>query len=224
MRPTDPSNIITARHTPLDLAGDLLNSEWSKAPATKIDRYWSGDVAPLSRQAEVRILWSAKALHVCFACRQGEPLVVSDKPQTKTKTMGLWDRDVCEIFIAPDPNLVERYFEFEAAPTGEWLDVAIHWTPEKRDSDWEFRSGMSCAALSMTTKGGAGNDFEQILIAMRIPWNHWIHEPQKGERWRVNLFRCVGKDPNRGYLAWQPTRTPQPGFHLPQVFGRLLFE
>ena len=71
--------------------------------------------------------------------------------------------------------------------------------------------------------GGGGKD--QIIdgTAMRIPWNHWIHQPQKGERWQVNLFRCVGKDPNRGYLAWQPTKTPEPGFHVPQVFGWLVF-
>ena len=128
--------------------------------------------------------------------------------------MGLWDRDVCEIFIAPDRNVVERYFEFEAAPTGEWIDVAIHWTPEKRESDWEFASHMTTAARVET---------ERVTIGMRIPWNHWIHQPQKNERWRINLFRCVGKDPDRGYLAWQATKTPEPNFHVPQVFAWLVF-
>ena len=203
---------------------DFQHAEWNRAQPIQINRYWSGETAPEKRHAEARIVWSETALHLRFACRQAEPLVVADKPQTEKKTMGLWDRDVCEIFIAPDPNVLERYFEFEAAPTGEWLDVAIHWSPAKRESDWEFRSGMSCAAMKTITKGGAGNDLELIWIGIQIPWNHWIHEPQKGERWRVNLFRCVGKDPNRGYLAWQPTRTPQPAFHLPEVFGWLLFE
>ena len=55
-----------------------------------------GAPAPLERQAEARILWSEKALHLRFICHQGEPLVVSDKPQTEKKTMGLWNRDVCE--------------------------------------------------------------------------------------------------------------------------------
>jgi hypothetical protein len=64
----------------------------------------------------------------------------------------------------------------------------------------------------------------RITIAMRIPWNQWIHEPQKNERWRVNLFRCIGSDPTRGYLAWQPTRTPEANFHVPQVFGWLVFK
>ena len=159
--------------------------------------------APLERQAEARILWSEKALHLRFICHQGEPLVVNDKPQTEKKTMGLWDRDVCEIFIAPDEHAIERYFEFEAAPTGEWVDVAIHWSPTRRESDWEFRSGMSCAAMKTITKGGAGNDLELVWIGMRIPWNHWIHEPQKGERWRVNLIslRRQGSKPRLPRMA-----------------------
>jgi len=211
----DDKQIIEARHAATDLqVADLTNAQWNKALPVRIDRYWSGEPAPDGRQAEARILWSQKALHVRFVCRQGEPLVAGANPQTDKKTMGLWDRDVCEIFIAPDPNVVERYLEFEAAPTGEWLDVAIHWTPEKRESDWDFQSHMTAAGRI---------EKDRVTIAMRIPWNHWIHEPQSGERWRVNLFRCVGKDPARGYLAWQPTRSSQPSFHVPQVFGWMIF-
>ena len=205
---------IAAHHLASDLqVADLDSARWAKAEPVYIDRYWSGVRAPSSRHSEARILWSNKALHLRFVCHQGEPLIVNDKPQTEKKTMGLWDRDVCEIFIAPDRNVVERYFEFEAAPTGEWLDVAIHWTPEKRESDWEFASHMTTAARVET---------ERVTIGMRIPWNHWIHQPQKNERWRVNLFRCVGKDPDRGYLAWQATKTPEPNFHVPQVFAWLV--
>ena len=212
---SDERQTIEARHLATDLkAADLNGPEWNKAHPVQIDDYWSGEPAPTNRRAEARILWSNNALHVRFLCNQAEPLVVSSNPQSAKKTLGLWDRDVCEIFIAPDPDVVERYFEFEAAPTGEWLDVAIHWTPEKRESDWAFHSGMTTAARI---------EKDRVLIAMRIPWNHWIHRPQKGERWRVNLFRCVGKDPGRGYLAWQPTETPEPNFHVPKVFGWLLF-
>ena len=213
---TEEKTIIEARQTAVDLnATDLQSAAWNLAQPIRIDRYWSGEPTPGSRHAEARILWSRRALHIRFVCHQGEPLVVSATPQTAKKTMGLWDRDVCEIFIAPDPNVVERYLEFEAAPTGEWLDVAIHWTPEKRESDWEFQSHLTTAAQI---------EKDRVTIAMRIPWNHWIHEPQRNERWRVNLFRCVGSDPHRGYLAWQPTRTPAANFHVPQVFGWLVFK
>lgn len=193
---------------------DLSAPVWEKAQPAPIDHYWSGAPAPVARHAEARILWSKEALYVRYVGNQAEPLVISRTPQTVTKTMKLWDRDVCEIFIATDPDFVERYFEFEVAPTGEWLDVAVDWTTGKRESDWEFQS-------HMTTAARIEND--RVTMAMRIPWSGSIHQPQKGERWRINLLRCMSRDPDRAYLAWQPTRTPEPNFHVPQVFGSLLF-
>lgn len=212
----DTASHIQALHAANDIpVSDFGNREWNRAGAVPIDHYWSGEAAPNSRHAEARLLWSNKALHLRFVCHQAEPLVVSDKPQTEQKTMGLWDRDVCEIFIAPDPHIVEKYLEFEVAPTGEWLDVAIDLASGTRESDWKFDSHMTAAAKI---------ERDRVTMAMRIPWNHWIHQPQQGERWRVNLFRCVGKDPNRGYLSWQPTRTPEPLFHVPKAFGWLIFK
>ena len=206
---------VVAVHLDSDLdVTDLDNAGWRNAQSVQINRYWSGEPAPASRHAEARLLWSDQALHVRYVCHQAEPLIVNDQPQIGNKTMGLWDRDVCEIFIAPDPNIVEHYYEIEAAPTGEWLDVAVRWAPERRESDWEFNSHMTTAACV---------EEDRITIAMAIPWSESIPQPQKGDCWRVNLFRCVGRDPDRGYVAWQPTMTAQPSFHVPQVFGWLLF-
>ena len=195
-------------------AGDFDNAAWSEARAVQVARYWSGEVAPPERHAEVRAVWSDSALCVRFCCHQAEPLVVSSAPQTSEKTNGLWERDVCEIFIAPDADEAQRYFEFEAAPTGEWLDLAIHQTPESRETDWEYSSGM--AAATRIEEG-------RITIAMCIPFEAFGRTPRAGESWRANLFRCIGSGEGRGYLAWQPTRTVQPNFHVPEAFGWLRF-
>src|SRR4051794_13006662 len=206
---------ITANYITHDLTADQLDhAEWKRARAVKINRYWSGVAAPANRTAEARLLWSDEAFHVRYTCNQGEPLVVNSNPITDKKTLGLWDRDVCEIFLAPDLNVPERYFEFEGAPTGEWIDLAIHTMPDKRDTDWDFHSGMTVNARV---------EKNRVVIAMRIPWDHWIHKPQHGERWRMNLFRCVGAGADRGYLAWRPTLTPEPAFHVPSAFGWLSF-
>ena len=212
---TPQSQVVEARYVATDLeVTDLQSGEWDSAQAVPLERYWSGEPAPAERHAEARILWSETALHVRFVARQTEPLIANANPQTDSKTLGLWDRDVCEIFIAPDPNHVERYLELEAAPTGEWLDVAIVWTPERRYPDWKFQSQMTTAASV---------EADRVTIAMRIPWEPGMHQPQRDERWRINLLRCVGEDPDRGYLAWQPTFWPTPNFHVPQVFGWLVF-
>lgn len=210
----DPRALVTAYYTAVDNVDYLDAPEWRTTAPVKIDHYWSGELAPVGRHAEARILWSEQALYVRYVCNQAEPLVINDHPQTITKTMYLWDRDVCEIFIAPDRAVVERYFEFEVAPTGEWLDIGLDWTTGKRQSDWQFSSRMATAGRI---------EKDRVTMAMRIPWNSRLPAPERGERRRANLFRCVGRDPKLRYLSWQPTRTAQPFFHVPQAFGWLVF-
>jgi hypothetical protein len=143
----DASSVIEALFTDGDAGVIQLDDEaWVSAPPVAIKRYWSGEDAPPGRHAEARLLWSKRALSLRFVCRQTEPLIVSARPQLERKTIGLWDRDVCELFIAPDTNRPERYFEFEAAPTGEWLDLSVHLRPDVRETNWDFHSGMKAAA------------------------------------------------------------------------------
>ncbi len=211
----ETDNLIEAHYTNAPLAvADLDNEEWMRARAVGLTRYWSGALAPPARHAEARAVWSQSALFVRFVCRQDEPLITSAAPQFEQKTMGLWDHDVCEIFVAPDAQNPQRYFEFEAAPTGEWLDLAIECHEDGRTTDWNFNSGMKAAA---SVRGGV------VTIALSVPWAAFGKRPHASERWRANLFRCIGAGPSRGYLAWQPTRTPQPNFHLPSAFGWLEF-
>jgi alpha-galactosidase len=185
---------------------------WEIAKAIPLRYYWSGAAAPTTRHADARVIWSNEALHILFDCQQQEPTA---NPRTQQKAIGLWDRDVCEIFLAPDPEATDRYFEFEAAPTGEWLDVSIRLTKEGRQSDWRFESGMTVAAKE---------EGERLLLSLRIPWSRQIPKPVSGTRWRANFFRCVGSGEDRGYLAWQPTFTDEPNFHVPTLFGWLQFE
>jgi len=205
---------ILAPFTETDVSvADFDHSAWATAPPAYIRRYWSGVAAPLTRQAEARIIWSAQSLSARFVCRQNEPLVVSSNPQLKEKTIGLWERDVCEFFVAPDAAQPHRYLEFEVAPNGEWLDLAIELIEGVRHTDWEYHSGMTAAAR-------VSND--EVTIAMLIPWSRSLPKPNAHNIWRANLFRCIGLGEER-YLAWQPTGTPEPNFHVPEAFGQLEF-
>jgi len=208
--------MIVAKYNRKTIApGQFDHAAWANCQPVKIEHYWSGDPAPASRHAEARLCWSEKALHVRFVGEQHEPLIVEDDPITDRKTLGLWDRDVCEIFIAPDPAHPERYFEFEAAPTGEYVDLGIVIRPAGRETDWDFNSGMTTAAKLEGYK---------LTVGIRIPWTDAIPKPEKDDEWRVNVFRCVGPEGPERYLAWRPTRTPEPNFHVPEAFGTLRFE
>ena len=193
---------------------DLRSDAWENANELVVDRDWTGSIAEKGRHFRTRMFWSDTALLIRFEANQTAPLVVSDKPILDSKTMNLWDRDVYEIFIACDRNEPRRYFEFEVAPTGEWIDLAIDMTSGERVTDWEYRSGMEVAARIEEHK---------VIMAMKIPWDAFGRKPKAGDSWMGNIFRCVGKDPDRGFLAWQPTFTEKPNFHVPEAFGEFVF-
>jgi hypothetical protein len=198
-----------------DFAVTSLNDEaWKTAKPVTTATYWSGEKAPGGRTFEARMLWSDTAIYVRFEANQTEPLVVSKNANVSKKMHGLWERDVCEIFIAPNRSTPNKYFEFEIAPNGEWLDVGLEVIPMGRKSSWDYKSGMETAARV---------DNGKVVMAIKIPFSSLGKTPKPGDVWLGNLFRCVGKDPTRGYLAWRPTKTDKPSFHVPKAFGEFRF-
>jgi hypothetical protein len=194
---------------------DLRTADWKHAKELPVGKNWDGSSAIKGRQFRFRMLWSDAALYVRFEADQAEPLVISEKPILDSKTMNLWNRDVCEIFIAPDPNEPRRYFEFEVAPTGEWIDLRIDLTNGDRIADREYHSGMETAAKIEESR---------VIMGIKIPWSAFGRKPTEGDIWLGNIFRCVGKGTTRGYLAWHPTFTEIPNFHVPEKFGKFVFE
>lgn len=193
---------------------DLTNSNWKQADEVSIEKYWSGEAAPIGRHFKTRLLWSQNSLYVRFEANQNEPLVISETPILTSKTNGLWERDVCEIFLAPNAEEFRKYFEFEVAPTGEWIDLEIHQMPEQRETNFEFHSGMQTAAKI---------EKDIVWMAFKVEWQAFGKIPKTGEIWKGNILRCVGSGETRGYLTWQPTLTPKPNFHVPEKFGDFEF-
>jgi len=194
---------------------DFHNKVWRQTAEISLNHYWSGDLADPARHATAQLGWTTRELIIRFEGNQTEPLITNSKPDVSKKAIGLWERDVFEIFVAPDEKNLEKYFEFEAAPTGEWLDAEIRVLPNyRRETNFEYYSDMKAAAEILENK---------VLVVIKIGWQAFGKKPQTGEIWRGNLFRCIGSGKNRGYLAWQPTRSKTPNFHVPEVFGKFEF-
>ncbi len=209
-------NRVKVSYTEKDFAvDDFQNKAWKKAEEISINNYWSGVAAKNARNAKARLVWSENAFYIQFEGNQKEPLIVSNKPNIIEKSQKLWERDVFEIFVAPGTDKAESYFEFEVAPTSEWLDVKLEILPGGgRKPNFNYNSGMKVGAKILDNK---------VLAAVKIQWQAFGKKPQNGEVWRGNLFRCIGSGAARGYLAWQPTLTETPNFHVPEAFGEFEF-
>lgn len=190
-----------------ELDGDLSKAVWQKASPVVVEYTLKEGEARPALSSTVRCLWSPAALYFAFECPYTR-LTVFDPPAEKER-LGLWDRDVVEVFLGADASRIGRYAEFEVAPTNERLDVDID-LPKK---DFEWSSGFTSAVRV--------DEGRQVWTAeVRIPLAAIsATPPTPGRRWRLNLFRSDRA--NDAFLAWNPALAPST--HTPERFGTLVF-
>ena len=193
----------------IDDAADLA-SEWNNADPVSFCSDWQGKDPDPARNTEVRVLWSQRMLHLRFECRYRELHTFQDCAANGRRDH-LWDRDVAEAFLQPDPSKDGFYKEFEVSPNGMWIDLDIF--PGGRA---DLKSGLR---RSVALKEESHTWIAELAIPMRSLTAHF----DPAAVWRANFYRVEGKKEPRAYLAWQPTNTPRPNFHVPSAFGRLRF-
>lgn len=194
-----------------DAAGFPREESWKLAAPIRFAADWQGKNEDAGRATEVRLLWTQETLWLEFRCRY-KILTVFDDGAAKLRRYQLWDRDVAEVFLQTDPGQTRRYWEFEIAPNGMWIDLDI--SPEgKRDA----QSGMTSRVMVNEAK-------KQWTAEVALPMRSLIGRFDASADWRVNFFRVEGAKEPRFYSSWQPTHTPQPNFHVPEAFRRLRFQ
>jgi Carbohydrate-binding family 9 len=193
-----------------DAQGLPMDSAWTIAPPVRFNADWQGWNPDPERETEVRVLWSPEKLYLRFDARYRELTVFPDAESTGRREH-LWDRDVCEAFLQPDPSQPRRYKEFEVAPNGFWIDLDIG-AGKNRD----LHSGL----IRRVDVDSAGKKWRAVLA---LPMKSIVERLDPSALWRANFYRVEGPTEPRFYSAWQPTKTAVPNFHVPEAFGRLVF-
>jgi alpha-galactosidase len=184
---------------------------WSTATPVRFCSDWRGKNPAPDRETIVRALWSPNTLYLRFECRYRELNLFMDSDPNGRRDQ-LWDRDVAEAFLQPDPAHSHAYKEFEVSPNGMWIDLDI--APGVKPN---LNSGMT-RSVFLDEKAHTWS------AELAIPIRSLTGKFDPIAIWRVNFFRVEGKQEPRGYYAWQPTHTPQPNFHVPEAFGRMRFD
>lgn len=194
----------------LDMVGFPAADAWAKAKPLRFDTDWQGKNADPECETEVRLLWTPANLYLKFVARYRVITIFPDADVNGRRDQ-LWDRDVVEVFLQPGSSEPRRYKEFEVSPNGFWIDLDIaNGGLQDLKSGMQRRVRIDEAAKTWTA---------ELAIPMKSLVEHF--DP---EGWRVNFYRVEGSKEPRFYSAWRPTKTPQPNFHVPELFGYLKFD
>jgi len=205
---------------PQELSTDPHSSTWSHAASAWMDKDCTRQIDYPNLKTEVRGFWTGSDLYLLFICPYYE-LNLWLPPDNSKDRLKLWDRDVVEFFLGDNWTNIKVYREFEIAPTGDWVDLAIDLN--RKDDDY------NAAAWNSGWQRQARIDEKNHIwyAASRVPL-HSVSEKKvvPGTKWRANLYRIdgLGEDPVRRFLCWQPTCAPnRDPNHVPEHFGTLIF-
>jgi translocator protein len=195
---------------PLDGEGFPVNASWMSASPVQFASDWKGENSDPERSTEVRLLWTRETLYIRFLARYRTLNIFKDARADGWRDE-LWDRDVVEVFLQPNSADPLRYQEFEIAPNGFWIDLAIsHGDKSELHSGLRRRVSLDEAGKSWTAE-------------LALPMKALSEQFAPDQVWRANFYRVEGNHEPRFYSAWSPTHSPQPNFHVPSRFGSLMF-
>jgi len=213
MTRADGPGVIVSHRAAADfaLSADPGAAPWKGITGVFMEYGPKGEPVP-GHRTEIRSRWTKDNLYLLYICPY-EALHLHPNPSRTTETNTLWDWDVAEAFIGTDFQNIHRYKEFEMSPQGEWVDLDIDSTNMGNNNAWLWNSGFDVKARI--------DEHKKIWYGeMRIPIKSIDDRPPAaGLEMRINLYRCQGADPNRKYIAWQPTHAAT--FHVPAAFGRM---
>jgi hypothetical protein len=169
--------------------------------------------APEGLSAAARLGYDKEKLKLRLEAREEKIL---------SRFSGLTDmvcNDSClEFFFSPQEG---RYFNFEFNPRGAlYLGYGMDRYHSYRLYIPEYRELFSVSPFSF--EGGWGIDFSIPLAFIQIYAPAFTLE--KGRIFRANFYKCGDETEVPHYLAWNRVEWPEPDFHRPEYFGKIVLE
>jgi len=196
--------------------GNLSKKFWKAARWTEFEHDKAGTVENPKLRTRVAAAWTDRFIYFAFSAHYDSLNTYKGEDISKER-WELWNRDVVEVFLNPEPERITHYYEFEVAPNNQWIDLEI----EKKKTPFNDASWNS--EFEHATRIDAKHHL--WITEMRIPLSALdVKAIHRNDVWRVNFFRAAGAggDDQRVFLAWSPI--PQGGtFHVPNRFGILRF-
>jgi hypothetical protein len=196
--------------------GNLDKEVWRKAEWVSFDHDMSGQKSYPQAATEVASFWTANYVYFAFRCKYTTLNIYEGEDPAKER-WELWNRDVAEVFINPQPEHVNHYYEFEVAPNNQWIDLEIDKDKDPfNDAGWDSH-------FQHATRVDEKNKVWACEMRIPVPTMNAPHLNADSE-WRINFYRADGPggDSQRRFMCWS-TIPEGRSFHVPTRFGIIRF-
>jgi hypothetical protein len=209
---------------PVKIDANWDKKEWKKVPAAEITNYM-GKVPDFKPEAQVKMTYDKENIYIIFRVKDRNVRCITNKINGP-----VWQDSAVEFFFAPDSAKPLLYFNLETNCGGTAL---MHYNviprrESRKISEEEIQQIAMAHSLPEIIDPEISEPVTWIL-EYRIPLSllekySSVSRPGKGVVWRANFYKIAENSSNPHYITWSPIDKPKPDFHVPQAFGKLIFE
>lgn len=208
----------------LPIDADWNKPQWQPVKPVVLSHYM-GEVPAFKPYVEAKMMYDTANVYVIFHVKDHYVRSVVQEYN------GSVSQDACvEFFFAPDTATPEHYFNLEINAGGTPL---LFYVTQPRTSYTKLDS-LDIMQIEIAHSLPKVIDPEiteptDWTIEYRIPLHVLekfsdVSRPAPGVTWRANFYKTASKSINPHWITWSPVNYPKPNFHLPQYFGKLVFE
>jgi len=205
----------------LTIDGKLDEPAWFAAPSCgpfQFTWYRQGK----QEQSVAKLLWDDEYLYVAHVCQDAH---IAGRHREHDGPIP--EDDCFEVIFAPNPEHPEVYFNVEWNVVGGYIDNFRPEGPNKpRAKVWDVE-GLQFGGTFAGTLNDDSDEDTSWTCEVAIPLKNFAKympqlPPKAGSHWNLNLNRHGGPT-NMQYSQWSRADTPNPSFHTPHRFGKVIF-
>lgn len=215
---------VTMVKKPIKIDADWDKPVWKKVKPATISNYM-GAVPGFKPEAEVKMMYDKDNIYLIFRVKDKNVRCITNKINGP-----VWQDSAVEFFFSPDTDLPLLYFNLETNCGGTPL---LHYNViPRKESKKLTEEEIKQIDLAHSLPEIVDPEIKEPVtwtLEYKIPFSllekySKVTRPAKGVEWRANFYKIAENSSNPHYITWSVIDKPIPNFHVPQSFGKLIFE
>jgi hypothetical protein len=209
---------------PICIDGDWEKPQWKSVEAIQLN-FSMGSRPKFRPMVLIKMAYDPDNLYLIFKVEDQFVRCI-----TQHYNGPVWEDSCVEFFFSADQGSFEKYFNLEINCGGTPL-MYYNLIPRK-DFKIVADEDLSNLKIAHSMPKVVENEIIEPVrwtIECKIPVSLLskygkILNPSPGVIWKANFYKIADKTSNPHYLTWSLVEQVIPDFHLPEFFGKLIFQ
>ena len=214
---------VARLNSPIVIDADWNKTAWQGVDSIKLENRM-GDMPDFIPITYAKMLYDEQNVYVIFKVQDRFVRIVTNEINGP-----VWEDACAEFFFSPDMAAPGKYFNLEMTGGGTPLicynsfPLELHYLDTADIKEIEIAHSLPELVPDEITDSVTWTLEYSVPLALLEKYAN-VTRPAPGVNWMANFYKCASNNSNPHYYTWARVNNPTPNFHLPEYFGKLVFE